>query len=86
MRPSLRGGDMRSHRVEERRADILAVWETRKDSSLEELRLALIEIGLNLSVARPHRFFLRQGMTRKKNWPCSRAGPPRRPEATAALV
>lgn len=32
------GGDVRSHRVEERAADILALWEARKDISLEELR------------------------------------------------
>lgn len=44
--PKPQGGDMRSPRVEERCADILAIWETRKDISLEELRLALIEIGL----------------------------------------
>lgn len=64
--PKPQGGDMRSHRVEERRADILPFWETRKDISLEELRLALIEIGLNVSVAGLHRFFVRHGMTRKK--------------------
>jgi len=64
--PKPQGGDMRSHRVEERRADILAIWETRKDISLEELRLALIEIGLKVSVAGLHRFFVRRGMTRKK--------------------
>lgn len=84
--PKPQGGDMRSHRVEERRADILAVWEARKDISLEELRLALIEIGLNVSVAGLHRFFVRHGMRRKKDWPCNRARPLRRPEATAALV
>jgi len=60
------GGDMRSRRVEERAADILALWETRKDISLEELRLALVEIGLPISVAGLHRFFVRRGMTRKK--------------------
>jgi transposase len=32
------GGDMRSHRVEERALDILAVWEERKDITLAELR------------------------------------------------
>ena len=57
---------MRSRRVEERRTDILAVWEARKDISLEELRLALIELGLHVSVAGLHRFFVRHGMTRKK--------------------
>lgn len=49
--PKPQGGDMRSHRVEERAADILAIWEARKDISLEELRLALVEIGLTVSVA-----------------------------------
>jgi transposase len=64
--PKPQGGDMRSRQVEERRADILAVWEARKDISLKELRLALIEVGLNVSVAGLHRFFVRHGMTRKK--------------------
>lgn len=57
---------MRSRRVEERSADILALWEARKDISLEELRLALVEEGLAISVAGLHRFFARRGMTRKK--------------------
>ena len=64
--PKPQGGDMRSRRVEERRKDILALWEARKDISLEELRLALIELDLNVSVAGLHRFFVRHGMTRKK--------------------
>ncbi len=64
--PKPQGGDMRSRRIEERRADILAVWEARKDISLEELRLALIEVGLHVSVAGLYRFFVRHGMTRKK--------------------
>ena len=64
--PKPQGGDMRSRQVEERRSDILAIWETRKDISLAELRLALIEVGLHVSVAGLHRFFVRRGMTRKK--------------------
>jgi transposase len=64
--PKPQGGDMRSHRVEERAADILGIWEERKDISLDELRLALAEIGLIVSVAGLHRFFVRRGMTRKK--------------------
>ena len=64
--PKPQGGDMRSRRVEERREDILALWEARKDISLEELRAGLIEIGLHVSVAGLHRFFVRHGMTRKK--------------------
>ena len=75
--PKAQGGDMRSRRVEERQADILAIWEARKDISLEELRLALIEVGLHVSVAGLHRFFVRRGMTRKKRlvMPSSRTGP-----------
>jgi transposase len=75
--PKPQGGDMRSRRVEERREDILAVWEARKDISLGELRLALIEIGLTVSVAGLHRFFVRHGMTRKKRlaMQSSRTGP-----------
>lgn len=71
------GGDMRSHRVEERAWDILAVWEARKDITLVELRLALAEMGLAVSVAGLHRFFARRGMTRKKRLAMrsSRIGP-----------
>jgi len=64
--PKRQGGDMRSRRVEERSDDILALWEARKDITLEELRLALIEVDLNVSTAGLHRFFVRHGMTRKK--------------------
>ncbi len=44
-------GDMQSRRAKHRAEDILAVWDARKDISLEELRLALIEVGLTISVA-----------------------------------
>lgn len=71
------GGDMRSRRVEERASDILAVWEGRKDITLAELRSALAEMGLTVSVAGLHRFFARRGMTRKKRLAMlsSRTGP-----------
>jgi len=59
------GGDIRSYRIEARRAHILAVWETCKDFSLEELRRVLIEIGLSVFVAALHRFFVRHGIMRK---------------------
>lgn len=52
--PKLQGGDMRSRRIGERGADILAIWEARKDITLAELRLALIEIGLHVSIVRPY--------------------------------
>ncbi|EQB08520.1 hypothetical protein L284_16465 [Novosphingobium lindaniclasticum LE124] len=57
---------MRSRRVEERAADILAIWEERRDITLEELRLALADKGMAVSVAGLHRFFVRRGLTRKK--------------------
>ena len=57
---------MRSRRVEERGDDILALWAARKDITLEEVRAGLAEIGLTVSVAGLHRFFVRRGMTRKK--------------------
>lgn len=57
---------MRSRRVAARRDDTLALWEARKDISLEELRAGLAEIGLTVSVAGLHRFFARHGITRKK--------------------
>lgn len=84
--PKPRGGDRRSRRIEARRADILAVWEERKDISLEGLRQALGGIGLHVSVTGLHRFFVRRGMTRKKRLAMHRAGPPRHPEAAPGVV
>ena len=68
---------MGSRRVEERSDDILALWAARKDITLEELRTGLAEMGLTVSVAGLHRFFVRRGMTRKKRlaMPSSRTGP-----------
>jgi len=64
--PKPQGGDMRSHRIEALRNDILAIWEARKDITLDELRDALTEIGLTVSRVGLHRFFVRHGITRKK--------------------
>lgn len=64
--PKPQGGDMRSRRMEERAADILDIWAARRDITLEELRLALAEKGMIVSVAGLHRFFVRRGLTRKK--------------------
>jgi|UPI0003039C80 hypothetical protein len=52
---------MRSRRMEERAADIPAIWEERKDITLGELRLALADKGMDVSVAGLHRFFVRHG-------------------------
>ena len=65
-KPKAQGGDMRSHHVEKRATDILALWEAKQDTTLEELRAELSKIGLAVSIAGLHRFFKRHGMTRKK--------------------
>lgn len=84
--PRPQGGDLRFRRVEELAADILALWDARKDISLEELRTDLAGIGLLVSVAGLHRFFVRRGMTRKKDWPCNRGKPFRHPETASGTV
>jgi transposase len=60
------GGDMRSRRIEERRQDILALWEARKDITLDELRVQLAGKGLVAATSTLHRFFVRHRITRKK--------------------
>jgi transposase len=60
------GGDMRSRRIEERRQDILALWEARKDITLDELRVQLAGKGLVVATSTLHRFFVRHRITRKK--------------------
>jgi hypothetical protein len=57
---------MRSRRVEGRREDILALWEARKDITLDELREHLAGIGLVVANSTLHRFFVRHRITRKK--------------------
>lgn len=57
---------MRSQRVEQRRDEILSIWEARQDITLDELQAALREVGLTVSRTSLHRFFARHGITRKK--------------------
>jgi len=64
--PKPQGGDMRSRRVEARREVILALWEARKDITLDELRVELAGKGLVVAISTLHRFFVRHGITRKK--------------------
>lgn len=75
--PRLQGGDTRSRRVEEHREKILALWEARKDITLDELRGELVGIGLVVANSTLHRFFVRHGITRKKRpvTRSSRTGP-----------
>ena len=64
--PKPQGGDMRSRRVEDRGQEILAVWEGRKDITLDELRVELAGVDLIVANSTLHRFFVRHGITRKK--------------------
>ena len=75
--PKPQGGDTRSRRIEERREDILALWEARKDITLDELRVELAGMGLAVANSTLHRFFARHGITRKKRAATrsSRTGP-----------
>jgi transposase len=52
------GGDKRSRQMEERAVDMLAIWEERRDITREELRLAVADKGMDVSVTGLHRFFL----------------------------
>jgi transposase len=64
--PKPQGGDTRSRRVEEYRNEILALWEERKDITLDELRVELAGLGLVVANSTLHRFFVRHGIARKK--------------------
>lgn len=60
------GGDTRSHRIEGHRELVLALHESRRDITLDELRRELAYVGVTVAISTLHRFFARHGMTRKK--------------------
>ena len=64
--PMPQGGDTRSRRMEERRADIMSALEEEGDQTLEELRARLVAQGIATSTSALSRFFHRHGVTRKK--------------------
>lgn len=64
--PKPQGGDNRSGRIEAHQARIFALYEARRDITLEELRHALAKDGVSVAVSTLHRFFVRRGFTRKK--------------------
>jgi transposase len=78
-RPGPLGGDRRSGRVEAQGELIRELLEATPDITTEELRAALAERGHAFGCDTSQRFFRRHGLTRKKDRPCGRAGPPRRP-------
>lgn len=64
--PKPQGGDTRSHRIETHRERIMALYEARRDVTLDELRQELAGAGLIVAISTLHRFFARHGITRKK--------------------
>lgn len=64
--PKPQGGDMRSRRIEERRAEVMATFEDESDQTLDELRDRLAGRGIATSTSALSRFFHRHGITRKK--------------------
>lgn len=74
--PRPQGGDRRSQRTEVHAKVILKALETKRDSTLAELRAALAEQGISLGQTTLWRFFARHCITLKKRprMPPSRTG------------
>jgi transposase len=70
--PKPQGGDTRSQRIEAHHGAILALYEARRDITLDELRQQLADSGLSVAISTLHRFFARHGISRKKR-PATRA-------------
>ena len=64
--PKPQGGDMRSRRIEERHAEVMAAFVEESDQTLDELRERLAGLGIATSTSGLSRFFQRHGITRKK--------------------
>ena len=64
--PTPLGGDQRSHRIEAHAALILQTYEARPQSFLREVRDALQEHGVAVSISSLSRFFARHRISRKK--------------------
>ena len=66
LQPGRPGGDVRSAVLEAHHGYLLALIEETPDLTLDEIRLALADFGLSVSVATVWRFFERHNITRKK--------------------
>lgn len=64
--PKPEGGDMRSRRIEEQRAEVMRAFAEERDQTLEELRTRPRDRGVVASTSALSRFFHRRGITRKK--------------------
>jgi transposase len=85
-RPKALGGDCRSGLIEAHHDAVLAALGPAKDATIEEVRQALWHQGLTFGFGSIQRFFVRHGITRKKDRPCLRAGPSRHPETPPGPV
>jgi transposase len=81
-----RSCDRHSGKIEAHGGFIRELIAEQGDMTLVELQARLIERGAPVGIGTVHRFFVRHGITRKKDRPRDRAGPSRHPEATSALV
>jgi transposase len=74
--PRRQGGDRRSQAIEAQAERILALIEAKPDSTLEELKAALVADGHLFSISALSRFFQRRKITLKKRprTPPSRSG------------
>lgn len=64
--PKPLGGDRKSARNDAHKAPIVEALGPEADRTIEKVRQALEERGLDFSVGSPQRFFKRHGITRKK--------------------
>ena len=85
--PDKRGGNGRSHRIDAHRDLILGWIEAEPELTLAEVAARLDEaVGYRPLPSIVCRFFQRQGVTRKKDRACSRAGTARRNGGAPGLV
>ncbi len=81
-----RGGDRHWGRIEAHGRFIRDLIAEQGDMTLVEVQARLIERGAPVGIGTLHRFFVRHGITRKKDRAGDRARPYRRPEAASSLV
>ena len=75
--PKPQGGDQRSGQIEAHQAVVFALYEQRRDITLDELRQGLAAQGIAVAISTLHRFFARRNFTRKKRLrtPSSKTAP-----------
>ena len=84
--PRATGGDQRSARIERHKGYLLALVRREPDLTLEEIREKLRDRGERFATSVIDRFFVRHGITLKKNRACERAGSVGREGAPPSLV